>query len=332
MTDRLLPATAYQDVVSHLENPQPKTTELSTAITELEFRILSSNAKKEAITRYKLFREKPTVSYTEARTMAETEFSALWASNPRITHFMPQFPSLYRLMRTAELTGNLRRHGETLLLGSGLTVPEVLAVQIDPPEIEKIEALEDLNLLEMALNMPDLNFTSSGPPITAIEPKDKYRNLVAQYAPLFNLVPSDIHLITATVGEAAENGTIPNNRDLIVWNRAEPAIVYGHQNGSSIDKRTKRENLAKLKEFLGVLTSFLAPDGSIFITTGTGNNCGELEARKLLLEQSRYALSEIGFVIGEKIPTIFVETKDNILFNPEHVGLVGCVVAKKSQG
>jgi hypothetical protein len=202
------------------------------------------------------------------------ECVALMKKYPQLL-FTTSFPSLYRLLRTAEITDGIKRGGEILLIGSGTTLGETCATLVERPSGTEIE--------EAFLNRS--NFSSQSDlgktlrpaiipkkpgHITAIEPDSKALESTIALNHLFGFRSSQLAIVNGMLGYAFEQDFVGNKIDTILWHRAEPKVCYGSTKG-----QRSPQQFENARESFEVLCDRLVKGGSFVLTVGTGGNNNE---------------------------------------------------------
>ncbi len=208
------------------------------------------------------------------------------------------FPPLYRFLRTAELNGALSRGGNSLLIGSGSTVQEILALYLVPPTDDDVTAFlgkkttpEVLSEDSQVVSHPD--FKGFHLPLLpgkalAIEP-DPVFDIERQGA--LNLLPiptSKMSMIQATIGDAIAADVIPAELDMILWHRMEPEI-FGINEAESLE-----DVLREIGNVFLPLQKKLSEGGSLCITVGHGVTREEYFQRQELIKLLNKLLPYVG--------------------------------------
>ncbi|MBI3342046.1 hypothetical protein HY024_02900 [Candidatus Curtissbacteria bacterium] len=298
----------------------------------LDSMVFGSATLKDAGDLVGIFREQIPVSQPGTRAILETE--TLLLTHPILLKY-GQFPGLHRLLRTAELSGDIDMAGASLLVGSGITLPEAAAVLVAPPPEEDFLAVLYMGpwLRQMALNVgsplsPSRIPTRIGSHVIAIEPDEPVLvNSIAFSNPYFGFDAHQLTAIATTVGGALEAGLVPPRLNNIVWNRAEPSIFHGSDPEMSVS-----EKVARTQQVIGTLTERLVPGGSFVLTVGTGGNEQEREAREMLIVCAYEGLENLGLRVLPVYSTIYYgPTRENhkLLFGSTNFGAIGSVIAVK---
>lgn len=227
------------------------------------------------------------VDWDEGKKIAAIEAAAYLYSCPQLALFARPTLPLYRLLRGAELSGAFKRGRETTLIGSDITIPEVLATHLYPPTSEVIEELHNHGTIDrLSQKISQSNKEGSSPrtpplpfipgSITAIEPDESSLNTAKGHKQIFQ-IPNKLHLLPTTLDKALKRKKIPQS-DIILLNRADPRI-FGN---------TKDDWARTLDEILPHIKS----EGYFVLTVGTGNNSYQDYERNLRLDLLDW-LSEI---------------------------------------
>lgn len=241
------------------------------------------------------------------KVRAEVESAALELEYPQLT-LVPMFPSLYRYLRTEELNGALSRGGDNLLVGSGTTLYEALGLSVEQPSQEHVEAVfSDFGTKINSLHhrRAEIARGSLQPDplpllphsILAYEPDRRQTEGFGAANRFFNV---NATIVNRRVQESL--GSLSNELfQNVVLSRVDPAIF----------QNTPRA--------LPALMNMVEHGGSFIATIGTGNNQGELSARKQFLDGLVDQFSNAGIKVASKLPQL-VEGTGRKLFGPEMVG------------
>lgn len=269
------------------------------------------------------------VDWNIGMKIATLEMAAFVFQYPQFIIFARYTPSLYRLLRGAELSGVFKRGGQTTLIGSGITIPEVLATYVVPPSRDMIQELNNHGTLEgltrrldQALKLqrsplePPLNFLSGN--VTAIEPDEKwFKEGVRDNQDIFHM-PNKIDFHSITLEKALRKHRIPQS-DTIVLNRVDPRIFGSTKSDWA---RTLDEILLHIKN-----------GGYFVLTVGSGNVSHKDYEKNLRLDMLKW-LSEILPDRGIQIVTpggkaYLVEGRDDIAYYGGPYGMIGYIIARK---
>ncbi len=287
----------------------------------------------------------------EAEAVASIETASLLLEHPYLGIITPTFADLYRFMRTLELSTGVERGGVTLLVGSGKTLPEVLAMYVESPTPEMVGTLHDREsvLMERVMDLMrigdgDYNFSQPAMKegkVFAIEPN--LRNPAEMQAienmrRIASAVTTDmLEFVPTTLGDALAAERTPFDIDTILFHRTEPDIFYLQQKGdrpiTRSDRRSmQREGKKGMDKIFRTLFNHLAPNGHIVLTVGEGNNPIQLQQRKDLVIDATDALSRLrgAHAVGA-IPHLFQSgTQEERLFGNKGVGMVGYTAFAKN--
>lgn len=252
-------------------------------------------------------------SMDKIRARTAVESSVLELKYPQVT-LLPQFPPLFRCLRAMELGGELRRDGNTLLVGSGTTLYEALAVAVAAPskaEVEEVAAEWSINVNNFharrnaSLRQGDTqspNLTDHS--IVAIEPDARQ---VKDFEMVNETFGTNTSIINKTLEEALPD-LIGKEFDNIIINRLDPRIFEA--NSQSL---TDLFNLVK-------------EGGNIVFTIGTGNNELERDQRLAFIDSIDNILNQYHFKVSSRFPRIIKKENKN-LFGPD---IIGALVATKT--
>lgn len=278
----------------------------------------------------------------QARMAASIEAAAFLLAYPRMMFELPTFPPLYRLVRTLELSSELERGGNNLLVGSGITVPEVLAFYIEPPTremVERVISFDGEDLMEKAIYFVKLGIVTRPVSykegvVTAVEPNLNFIEATYKLSNLYGMPEKKIHLAAATIGDVIKDDVFPGSINNVLWHRAEPGIYNGkHQAATNFSDRRTRRSLAReqersLKMVLNYLLGKLKSGGHLTFTVGGGDNQAEFQARRDLIALARNLLKAPNGIV-EELPLYFSGNPEDEFFGGLECGIVGCVIAKK---
>lgn len=277
-------------------------------------------------------------SLSRALKIVSIESAAFIAKNPQLILFLPEFPSCFRLLRSAELCGGIRRGGDSLLIGSGATLHEVFAMYIHPPSDEDVQNMLAGEVNESSMLSRVMNIRAGNLPahidmlpgqVTAIEPdpEQEMRFLIASKA--FPTQPEFIGLIPLTLSEAFENEEIPTDLDNILWYRADPQIL-GFDFGQIIGGETDSDTLEGVMNGLFLFFQQLKKEGSLAITVGVGNSREDRINRMAFMEVIHLIVKMFPLEVTTALPRNY---SDNIftkaMFQEPFGSLAGIFATKK---
>lgn len=279
----------------------------------------------------------------QARMAASIEAAAFLITYPRMMFELPTFPPLYRLVRTLELSLGLERGGDNLLVGSGITVPEVLAFYIEPPTremVERVTGFDGEDLMEKAIHAVKLGIVTrpisyKEGVVTIVEPNLSFIEATHRLSNLYVMPEGKIHLAAATIGDVVRDNVFPGNANNVLWHRVEPNVYNGkHQAATNSSDRRTRRSLAReqersLKVVLNYLLGKLKSEGRLIFTVGGGDNQEEFQARRDLIALAKDLLSKTPSGIVEELPLYFSGNPEEEFFGGLECGIVGCVIIKK---
>lgn len=276
-------------------------------------------------------RARPGLDLGEASSLAAVETETHFAANSVLLHHC-RFTSLHRLLRTAELTGDIDRRGESLLIGSGDTLPEAAAMMIAPPPEADIVGMVALGpilrpTLFSQLNplIPSAIPLISGSHAVAVEPDLEQVRLINGDNQYYGFDMESLMVLGATLDAALASSSVPEAFNNILWHRAEPNMAY---DGAT----SRREQVANAKQVLEMLVSRLAKGGSLVLTVGTGGNRQELTAREQLIADAIRLLPRLGMDVKPNYSGMYFGQKNDhkkIFFGDTIFGAIGSVIASK---
>ncbi|GEM_PF-3861361 len=339
----LIPDSSFSAHESFLPVTQDQRNLASTQALYQELLSIASTADilkkdKDAFTR--LFKDGESLSLDEAMQRSVMECALIVLDNPRLAIQLPHFTNLYRLLRTTELAYGHKRGGNTLLIGSGITIHEVIALYIQPPEPEAvIEKLSNENSqAEMLMNLldPSLRYTLVEGIATAIEPDRSRGDGAVTIADQFGIPEDVLSLKSITIGEAISSGEIPDDLTTILWHRLEPNIFYPQATGKLKNRKQRRQDEMESKHtirlILKALFSRLSHEGRFVITVGTGNDNEGYRRRVDVLNNIRNSLPRLGAQSFDEIPLLFEDASQKLIFGGLDNNTVGGLVFSKRRG
>jgi len=278
------------------------------------------------------------IGVQEAELIAAVESSAHLLSHPELLHPVSrEFPTLYRLLRVTELMQGSCRGGESVLIGSGSTVAEYVAMHIAPPFKELICSMFRINDYEDALKNNykqavegnfscGIQFTDGH--ITAIEPDKKMIGLYKQYKEICGIPGGGIDIFQTRLDQALSRNQIPDNLNTVLFHRAEPNVFYS--SGTSIRKE-RRKSKRELERITKILIAKIAPGGRFIVTVGQGNTVNEQLQRLLLINDLKEVLPTLNCNVISGISKQFdINVIDGQLYSGSLHAMIGAVVAFKN--
>lgn len=312
-----------------------------------EERLITSARSNIPLALYKQLRRNTesgqALNWRSARKMALVESSANLLKNPLILATIPEFQQFYRLMRVLELTGKIKRGGDTVFIGSGATIPELLAMYALPAsenEIDRVYGFEQKDnalLLEVGKSLGIYEHGQTGVQTTkaipllpgkaiAIEPDTRESNKATNNARMYSVPTNKYQILPITLGDAFDSGaldgiTIQN----IVWNRAEPDMVS--EGLRSLQQVSSENEVAQiLSRFFSIMVANKS-QSRLVITAGHGNDQASFNSRKNLLLTVNKLLSSLNAQNLVEDSTLLSDKTDKDLCGGSY-GVIGCVVAK----
>lgn len=239
---------------------------------------------------------------------AIVETATLELEYPQLT-LVPMFPSLYRFLRTEELNNALTRGGETMLVGSGTTLYESLAMTVEQPSQGKVEEV----------------FSEFGPKINSLFARRK--NISNGEQPV-NKAPLLPHRIVAFEPDKRQTSGFERanqffSTDTIIENKPAKENIgkFSHESFQNIMlNRLDPAVFSSSPKFFADLMQLVEPGGSLVVTIGTGNNPEELTLRKNFLDQIVQDFPNARMRESSKLPR-FVGTAKKI-YGPEMIAHV----------
>lgn len=251
-------------------------------------------------------------SVQKNKTRAVIESAALELEYPQLT-LIPQFPSFYRYLRAEELNGALSRGGEILLVGSGTTLYEALALSIEQPSQKKVEEIfsefpTKINTLHRRrrLELQEASAPDSPPllphSVLAYEPDTRQTEGFEKANRFF-------HTQTTIVNQALKglNRNFSKLFQNVVVNRADPAM------------------LQRFPHLLSDLMHGVEIGGGFVATVGTGNGPEEFSQRRQFLDMLSEQLPAAGFEISSRLPR-FMMKGDASFYGTE---MMGAIIGRK---
>lgn len=210
------------------------------------------------------------LSPTEAKVIAIGEAAALMCKYPRMTWLYTKWLRYYCAFRSLELMGKLKRGEDTLFVGSGYTIEEVLAYYISPPESidclvahprvfddASVAFAKELNADQSTYkNIEKIEYLSGR--ATAIEPASFPLEYIEDNRHCLDGL--DFRMRPLTVQQLLSTSDLDQLFNSVVINRADPS-VYPITDTTSPDNRGILEKLGD-KVMVG---------GTIVVTVGIGN-------------------------------------------------------------
>lgn len=319
--------TTEKILIQSIRHEQELTTELQKTITFSQYRELR-----------KLSEGGSPIPWNQARLIAAIEAAANLLNNPLIIASIPEYQFFYRLFRTLELTGVLARGGNSLFIGSGITVPEVLAMYAKPPLMDDVSSVYSFSsgmdsftlLLGKHLGIKELGGSGKEEirPIplltgysTAIEPDKKELERAFRNTKRFRIPSSKLTMLNMTLGEALDNHKLPAVQT-IIWHRAEPDIIsmdlISNPQAAESDVTTILQRL--------FCTERGRSKNQFLLTTGLGNDALTQQKRRLLLQTVAQVLPSVGAQNLTPNKVLMEEDTDLLLLGGRN-GVLGCVVA-----
>lgn len=277
------------------------------------------------------------LSWEVAKILSSLEATILLAQFPQFLIGTVTFPYLYRLFRTLELSLGLKRGGNTLFIGSGLTLPEFMANYVESSSVKDIikiyeEYKEDL-LAQRASGFITARTSGSFPKpkswldgkAVVIEPDENELKNMQEINVHFDAPIDRITQYAITIGSAIRHNLAPVNLDAILWIRSDPDIFFAENFSGKAKKQARRS----IRTIFAPILRQLSVGGHFILTVGAGNNDRERDQRKELLLMSKKCLPELGQTIKYLTP-YFVLTGEREIFGAEF-GNMGCIASIRSK-
>lgn len=264
---------------------------------------------------------KLTAEQVELATLIET--ATLYYDYPQFVHLAVQAQPLYRISRAAEMTSKFQRGGNSVIIGSGLMVDEIVALYTKPPTFEDAHRLRyytpNAGLIRSNTShpLPLLDGT-----IIGIEPEPPDEKKLARICEGLGISTEMFTIHKKTLGKAVQDKDIPEDLDLLVLPRVDPEIFFPD---GSMSKRQKQEALSKA---LDILTSHLRSGGSFLLTVGLGKNKQGGQDRKQLILNIMDLLPRHQMEVNRNIPHLFTPSHQRSFVGGE-TNTVGCIAAVK---
>ncbi|GEM_PF-2988689 len=272
-------------------------------------------------------------SLGEGIMIASIESAAYAVKHPELLTFMDEFPTTFRLLRTAEMCGGLERGGNTLLIGSGGTYHEVFATHIAPPSEEDIENVFSSDLTEDALLKKVLLWQPGDPveipllpgKVIAIEPDSGHSVKREQVTQTFIFPEGLVDIRTITIGEAFRDELIPDNLDTVLWHRADPQIC-GLVSPDALNQQT----IDLTAGILQLLLYKLRENGGLVITVGAGNSIEDRKTRELFMKLVNHIFKGSDIPLLTELSGYYIDEVTSAYFG-EPVGAFAGVIAMNAQ-
>jgi hypothetical protein len=263
---KLMPNSSRTSHRSFIPAPQETLDFVSTQALFQEMMVAMATAealRKDPARLDKLLTDVTPLMFDDALQRSAIESAVLMMENPRIPIQIPHVATIFRLMRTMEISGGHKRGGNALIIGSGLTIPEVLALYIKPPDpktmLDKLAQADPTTQMLLNTVMGNSNYSLSNGHVTAIEPDPNYKAKVLRLQNDFNIPDNMLTFKNITVGEALEGDQIPDNLDLVLWHRVEPRIFLPGSDLRSRKERRQAEREAKKSKFQNPTQNIIEP-------------------------------------------------------------------------
>lgn len=270
------------------------------------------------------------LGYESASAIATTESAVILFKYPNLVGYLPTLPSLYRLSRTAELMGYFKRGGDTLLVGSGTTINEVVALDIVPPTVEDLTDFANLNLRAIRDDIIT-TFPQLGGTYEAVEPSARGLLTFERSKEDITIDPNKVVFHNCTIGEALNSGVLKGNYENVVMNRVEPAIATGKLDTKNLKGKQKVQQARAIRGFLSAMADNLRSGGCLAVTIGSGGDFYQFDARKKFLAEARSKALDLKFTIAPGLPMSTEDNHEIFLYALGDSGKFGCFFAKKPQ-
>jgi hypothetical protein len=264
---------------------------------------------------------------------------------PGLYPLFPEFLTQARAFDYLELTGNLKKRDEnTLFMGSGRTMPEVLAWKLKPPELHIVEKAiktqttdflyclssdpsedEMYRLLEEVQKRRDELIQLRSGSSESVEPDHTWDRFIPIVGNAYGLDTGNVHYSDTLAGYLQSQPPTGQFNNLVLQ-RADPA-VYMQQDGSG----------GLSDDFIKML-GYVGERGEVFISVGLGNSREEYNQRVHFLN----GLENIRSMGFSYVPHVFtgnnwhVEPEDasikDLLFGMEDDICAAVVLRRKAEG
>ncbi len=338
-----LPDSAFKTPQSLREAPRHVAIPLMTTVFDHEIHLLMGFHRTTNLDMYQMLvsaAEKQRLLWTDAKYTAAIEASAYLFQYPQLLFITPEFPQCYRFLRTAELMGEIGRGGETLLVGSGNTLHELLGLYLSPPPEEMLRSYYETDMERFypgAKTNDALNaFETDEQPIElpllpgkahAIEPNPSALEAVKHTRKYITFPDEKLTYYPITIGEALKTALIPKDLDTVLWYRADPEIFISAK-GKPHKPFSTYENRRNISQILRPLCNSLRDYGSFILTVGIGNSQLEEDVRLEFMRALEKRLPSMDLYPTPNIPLVFQELEDKFLFDFD-TGNIGGLVAYK---
>jgi len=221
---------------------------------------------------------------------------------------------LYRFLRAAELTYSVKRGGDVLLIGSGITVNEVAAQFLVPPDpeivMQVLRVIHDFWKSDGFRGWDTLDVPSipESPPLkfldgqaVAIDPDPYIVRDLPDHLRRMRIPKGLVDLRSQTLGEFLGRKVSPGDYDAIIWNRADPIVVTSKysevgrilQSGNQPSPREKKAvTEATWKLFQRLIRGIQQRNGHMICTVGVGDNDDDTKSREALVKVLRSLLGQ----------------------------------------
>lgn len=237
---------------------------------------------------YDALQEKEELSSGEALTLASIESAAYISRYPHLILHAMTFGNCYRLLRAAELMGEMKRGGDSLIIGAGETTAEALALSLKPPTDELVAEMMRRRVTPASLTLNAYGLSNLGMPeelplleghVTAIEPNERFDELFERSSKLFP-IPNDVLTRERLfLSEKLISEKELEQYDSILWYRADPQILGFNADTFLFDPNEAERQMQGMVLTHMLIQNLLKIEGTFGITVGTGNTASEKQER-----------------------------------------------------
>lgn len=267
-------------------------------------------------------------SFPLAANISALETASLINQCPQLIMEVPQFPYLYRFLRASELNHTISRGGNTLLIGSGTTIPEFLALYKAPPGKEEIKAVTvgELDFKKKYNEKPKYGRSNFGEFLlegkaVAVEPNKDDLQDMAEINKVMGVPANRIKVYPYSIADVTEAGELPLGVDTVLWHRADPLVAASFRAQTFEDKY--------LEELLLSFKNSLVKGGKMIISIGGGMDMLQFELRKKFIAKVKEIAVRRGMLIKVDLSKLLEEPIYKSLFGDSAAGMVGGLILEK---
>ncbi len=258
------------------------------------------------------------VDLQSAKLKSTAEAAVLLFKHPQLLHTL-HFSSLYRYLRTVELTTEFKRGGQTLLVGSGNAVAEIMALYLKAPlggqveeflkrgETPDVTKLTDKYLDDLKVNVKPPQPELLPGTTVAFDPDPGNAKDLAHLNQYFQ-IPEDkfkFHLIRADQFSTLKHAD--GSIDTLLWHRAEPTSIPDITPfTASLPRKMRKDAEAKQEKnvdrVMKPMLRSIKREGHIFLTWGEGNSTAEGLQRSHMRNLIEEAMPKWGLQSQQPLP------------------------------